>query len=271
MKVPFAIVALCCFLIPCFGLIGQATAQEAINFDSALQPDTGALILRQRLLYFKAHSDAMNRDIEQWITSTTIAYGVRDDLTLMFNAPIIFRTIDDKMKGVTHRDAGVGDLKAMAKYRVFRQDTGPTDTSRFDLIGGLEIRSGDSDFTSDSYNPIVGGVFTKSLDRHGFNADLLLKLNTGGDPNQLRYDLAYVYRLFPDQYAAGQLTAVFGVLELNGFYEDNGDDEVFVAPGVQYVTGRWALEASVQIPVLQELDHRPEKDFILGLSLRLRF
>ena len=137
----------------------------------------------------------------------------------------------------------------------------------------MEVRSGDSNFSSDSYDPLLGLVYTQSHGRHGFDAALLWKFNTAGGPapDRLRYDVAYVYRLQPEQYTVDKLTALFAVLELNGSYETNGDQELFLSPGIQYVTRKWALEATVQLPIWQDLDARMERDFIIGLSLRLHF
>lgn len=257
------------------GCVPMVSAQEAINFNSALQPAKGAMIVRQQLRYFEADfvNAMMNRDIEQYQLSTTIVYGVEPDLTLIFNAPYRFRKIDDNLSGVTHRDDGFADLTALVKYQLYHIDTGPTDTARLNLLGGMEVRSGDSNFSSDSYDPLLGLVYTQSRGRHGFDAALLWKFNTAGGPapDQLRYDVAYVYRLHPEQYTVDKLTALFAVLELNGSYETNGDHELFLSPGIQYVTRKWALEATVQIPIWQDLDARMERDFILGLSLRLHF
>ena len=94
------------------------------------------------------------------------------------------------MATTLHHD-GLADIKALAKYRLFRDNFGPTDTRRFDAIAGLEVRSGDSGVTSDFYDPAIGGVFN------------------------------------------------------------------------------WMIEAGVQLPVLQELNHCPERDYELVLSFRL--
>ncbi len=263
----------------CIGSLGLwvpniAQAQEAINFNSALQPAKDTLIVRQQLRYFEADfaSGIVNRHIKQYQASTTFAYGVQSDLTLIFNAPFRFRKITDNLTGVSRRDEGLGDMNALAKIQLYQNDTGPTDTARLNLLAGMEVRSGDSNFSSDSYDPLLGAVYTQSIARHGFDAALLWKFNTnGGDPDRLRYDAAYVYRLEPESYGPGKMTALFSVLELNGFYETNGDNELFISPGIQYVTGRWALEATVQLPIWQDLDKRPERDFIVGLSFRLHF
>ncbi|UCD75404.1 MAG: transporter [Phycisphaerales bacterium] len=249
-----------------------ARGQEAINFDSALQPSAGATIIRQQLRYMTAEMPGMNREIEQYRAATTIVHGLNADFTLMFNAPILFREITDNNTGMKHRDEGFGDPRVVGKWRLFLKDTGPTDTLRLSLLTGMEVRSGDSDFSSDSHDPLLGLVFTQSIGRHGINAAGLWKFNTGGgDPDLFRYDAAYVYRLAPEEFSIGNSTAWFGVLELNGWHETNGDNELFLSPGVQYVTSRWALEGTVQIPIWQDLDARAERDFIVGLSLRLRF
>ena len=252
----------------------SVSAQEAINFNSALSPAKDMLIIRQQLRYFEADNNlgANDLDISQTQVSTAFIYGTEADLTLIFNAPYRFRKIDNNNTGTSTSVDGFGDITSMLKMQFYQHDTGPTDTARASLLAGMEIRSGDSDFSSDSYDPLLGLVYTQALGRHGFDAAALWKFNTaGGDADRLRYDLAYVYRLQPEQYTAGKLTALFGLIELNGFYETNGDNEIFISPGIQYVTKDWALEATVQLPIWQDLDHRMERNFILGLSLRLQF
>ena len=81
----------------------------------------------------------------------------------------------------------------------------------------------------------------------------------------------YIYRLSPKTYASVRPIALFGSVELNGFYETNGDHELFVSPGVQYVTTRWIVEATVQIPAWQDLSHRAERDFVVGVGFRVQF
>lgn len=250
------------------------SAQEAINFNSALQPAKGMLIVRQQLRYFEADNNigSNDLDIKQTQVSTALIYGIQSDLTLIFNAPIRFREIKNNNTGITTRDEGIGDITSLLKLQFYRNDTGPTDTARANVLAGMEIRSGDSDFSSDSYDPLFGAVYTQSRGRHGFDAAALWKFNTaGGSSDRLRYDVAYVYRLYPEEYTVGKLTALFGLIELNGSYETNGDNELFVSPGIQYVTRDWAIEATVQLPIWQDLDERMERDFVVGLSLRLQF
>lgn len=259
------------------GLPSHARAQAPINSDVALQPSTDHLILRQQFRFAQADFEAGGADLDIRLvtSSTTAVYGVRDDFTLLLNVPaVLSRRSEDNTTGESDTDAGFADLTTLAKVRLYRNDFGPTDTARFDLLGGFEIPTGQDAFSSDSVDPIVGGVGTVTLGRHYFSADAQWKFNTaGGDWGEdlLQYDGAYLYRLWPEEYAVGQTTQFNGVLELNGLHWTDGDNELFLSPGIQYVTRRWIAEATVQIPVWQDLDHRPETEFVLGLSVRVQF
>lgn len=258
----------------CLLFAGSVRGQEAINFDSALQPGKGSTILRQQVRYFEAdrRTPSMNLDISQWMSVTSIVHGLEADTTLILNFKHIFRKIENNMTGESDRDNGFGDVRVLGKYNLWKVDTGPTDTTRFSVLGGLEIRSGDSNFSSDSYDPLLGVVFTKSDGRFGYDLAGLWKFNTGGGASdEFKYDAAITYRLYPEKYGTGKIEAFFGVLELNGLAETNGDNELFLSPGVQYITGLWAIEATIQIPIWQELDKRPERDFIIGLIFKMYF
>lgn len=258
------------------GAIAHAHAQAPINSNVALQPSKGGLIIRQQFRYTEGERNAPvgNLDVEQVSSITTFVYGVSDYLTLILDAPFVLSRRLENDTGDDDSDSGFADLRILFKLRLYRDDFGPTDTARFDLIGGFEFPTGKDEFSSDSIDPILGGVFTHIEGRHAFDADALWQFNTGGGDrgeDMFRYDLAYLYRLWPETYASNQPTAVFGALELNGFYETNDDQELFVSPGIQYVTTRWIIEATVQIPVWQALSHRPERDFVVGVGFRVQF
>jgi len=269
--------ARCCAVVLAGALATQARAQAPINSDVALQPSTGHWILRQQIRYAEADLDqgGADLDISRVTSFTTAVYGVTDEFTLLATAPVVLsRRIKDNATGESDTDGGLADIAALGKLRLYRNDFGPTDTARFDLLGGVELPTGQDAFSSDSVDPIIGGVGTLTLGRHYFSADALWKFNTAGGQageDLLKYDAAYIYRLWPEEYAAGQTTQLNGVLELNGFSWTDGDNELFLSPGVQYVTRRWIAEATVQLPVWQDLDSRPETEFVVGLSLRVQF
>jgi hypothetical protein len=179
-------------------------------------------------------------------------------------------------------DTGIGDLMLQGKWRIHQHDFGPIDTSRFSIIAGLEIPTFDNHFSTEGVNPIIGGVYTHVQGRHGFNIAAQYKFNTGsgtqfnlggglGSADALFYDASYLYRLSPAEYTPDTLGAWYALIELNGIYETNGDNEISLTPGIMYEARTWTIEAGVRIPVWQDLDRRPETRFEVIAGLRLLF
>jgi hypothetical protein len=260
------------------GTAQRALAQSPINAPGAMQPSTGTGIWHVMPMYREFGSDPTS-DVEsgrEYILLNQIAYGITKQFSLQLDAPIVYTDLDLGGAG-DDDDFGVGDLTLLAKWRVFQDDPAPTDTTRFSLIGGLQV-PGNVDFEMDSSNdawdPIVGAVFSMVHGRHGFNTDALWEFYTGDDDDQsdsLRYDASYLYRLSPETYTAETTGAIYAVAELNGFYGTNGDNEIYLSPGVMYESRRFTLDATVMIPVYQDVDHRAESEFLVGVGLRLSF
>jgi len=253
-------------------------APAQINTDVALTPPKGGSIFR--LQYSFSESDGFNNvlHVNASTVKGTYVYGFRRDLAFFLTVPYLNRQVDrlDAEFGrseVAHD--GVGDLTLLAKYRFWQDDRRPGETLRWAALGGLTLRSGDSDFTSDSYNPIVGTVFTWQRDRGWFNADLVYRFNTGGGESRhdaLRYDLSYSHRLFPESFEPGNAWELDAVAEMNGLYVADGSHEVFLSPGLQFITKQWILETSVQLPVIQELaDNRAETDYRFVVGFRFQW
>jgi hypothetical protein len=193
--------------------VPSAFGQEAINTDAALQPSEGALIIRQLFRYREATTDPtpMDRDVRELNFTTTFIYGISAELAAIFKVPLVYREVDFPSPAGTDREWGVRDLEALLKIRLYRDDFGPARTARFDLLAGMEFYSGDADFATRSVDPEIGGVFTYLRDRHAIDADLIWRLDTSGDvADRMRYDLAYVHRLYPAVYEAGKFDSVFG-------------------------------------------------------------
>lgn len=170
---------------------------------------------------------------------------------------------------------GIADLTFLTKYGFWQDDRRPLETLRWAALGGLNFRIGDSGFTSDSYDPIIGTVFSWQRERGEFDADLIYQFNTGRDefrPDALRYDMSYSYRQFPSVFDGDGIYEFDIVGEVNGRYFTDGSHELFLSPGLQLVTERWILEASVQLPVIQEFaDDRAETDYRVVLGLRFQW
>ena len=217
---------------------------------------------------------------------TRIEYGLRSDVALAAYVPVAYRETHfsgspPAGEGANAADAGLDDALVAVKWRLLRHDFGPIDTARFSLVAGAELPTGADAFSSDSVDPVVGGVFGYIQGRHGADAEVLWKFTTGGEDEAVRpgegsadllsYGAAYLFRVAPPRFSAGSAGAVYAILEANGAYETNGDNELLIAPGVLVETRGFAVEASVQLPLWQDLDHRPETEFTVTLGARFLF
>jgi len=259
-----------------------AAAQETFFTPSATQPSVGHFAVRERVVWTSLGDDPTGREREgdELAALTTITYGLTRNWSLSLDAPVVWR--NERESDQNDEDQfGLGDFSLTAKYRFFQKDLGPVDTMRAAIIGGVQAPTGTGDLSSHSWDPIFGGVFMLITGRHGLTQSLVYQLNTGtiedpwraggGKADLLRYDTAYAFRFEPAAYTAETKAAWYAVLELNGMYETNGDNEVMLSPGVLIEARTWALEATVQIPILAEVDHRPEVEVAVGLDLRFVF
>jgi hypothetical protein len=273
--------SLCVLALAAAWIQTPARAQEAPNAPAATQPAAGHATVREQIRYIRFRSDAEEdaRRIEEWTAWTSVAIGLTGDLSLTFEAPLVYRETDGGPDDGTH--SGLADMTLALKWRFFQKDYGPIDTLRVALLVGTELPSGDDQLSSDSVDPEIGLIATYIRGRHGFGGALRYKFTTGAqqDPinagetlaDQIRYDASYLYRAAPAEYAADTHGSLYLVLELNGSQETNGDSQLFLAPGIMYEARSWAAEFSLGLPVWQDLQDRPDADFIFRWGVRLLF
>ncbi len=260
---------------------GAAHAQEAIFTPAATQPAKGKVYVRQQFKFLSYGDDptGLDRDIDEFASLTNISVGVTGNLSFTLGVPLVYRETDAPSGDDDH--FGVGDLTLLGKFRFWQQDLGPIDTLRASIIGGLGVPSYDDELSSEGWNPIIGGVFTAVLGRHGFNAAARWTFTTDseaapvgpgkGIDDLLQYDLAYLFRIAPEAYTSETRGAWYLTAELNGAYETNSDHELLFSPGLLYEGITFAAEIGVQFPIVSDLDQRPETDFALVVGLRLLF
>jgi len=258
-----------------------ALAQEAIFTPAATQPAKDKVYVRQQFKYLDYGHDptGLDRDIQDFASITNIAIGVTGELSFSATIPLIYRETDSPAGD--DDQFGIGDMTLLGKWRFWKEDLGPIDTARASIVAGLGVPSYDDDFSSDGWNPIIGAVFTTVLGRHGFNASASWMFTTDSErypvsPGQsladlLQYDLAYLFRLAPAEYTSETRGAWYLTAELNGDYETNGDNQILFSPGILYEGITFAAELGVQLPVYQDLDHRPESDWAITFGLRFLF
>ncbi|QOJ14552.1 MAG: hypothetical protein HRU75_07830 [Planctomycetia bacterium] len=262
-----------------------ASAQQPTNaFASGTGPSPGQVTLMEQFRYtrmtLRDGTPAQRGRIREFSLENMVHVGLLPELTLAAVTPLSYR--DRRFeRGPREEDAGVGDATIFASYRFLRHDFSPLNTLRVSALAGGQVRTGDGPFTGDSYNPLIGLAFTAIVDRHGFNGDCVWTFTTDGlaqplragesTADALRYDLAYLYRLYPVEYAADTPGALYAVCELNGVYETNGDNELLIAPGIMWEAATWALEVSAQAPIWRGISNRAETDYSIVIGLRLTF
>lgn len=196
-------------------------------------------------------------------------------------------------------DTGFGDLFIVGKYQLLQKDN-PGKTTRITALGRVKFPTGDDNETdaegdllpaplqlgTGSVDYSAGVIFTHIVRRIGFNADVVYNFNTEANNftfgDTLRYDVALGYRIIPkvyDVYPAKQLNAY---LELNGQFaqrnvaggitlRDSGGSVVLLSSGIQFIPlGTFLVEASLQIPVVQDLNGTQIK-FRPGFNIGFRW
>ena len=274
--------ALAALLAVAAGPLSAGRAQEATNTPAATQPSQGKWTLREKLQYVRSGAEPGGAvaSSEKFVATTIVAYGLSREWSASFELPVLGR-FEERAGGGDEADLGLNDPAIALKWRPFQWDLGPVDSVRVAFVGGLELPLGTGEFSSHSWDPFAGAIFTAILGRQGVNAGLQYKLNTGGgsasgragdtSADALRYDLAYLWRLSPARYSADTTAATYLTAELNGLYETSGDHEVLVGPGLLYEARTFALEATLGLPIVRDVDHRARTNLVLTVGVRFLF
>ena len=247
-----------------------------LNTDVALSPPEDGFIIRTQWRYSQLSDDPtpMDRQVNLLVIPTTIVYGITADLTILGTVPVIYRHTDFGSGGGAETDAGVGDIPLLLKYRFYQEDE-PGVTTRWSVIGGLELPTFDDDFSSDSVDPIIGTVWTHQELDWWVDWDLIYKFNTAGGirgDDELRGDVAVSLRLAGGEGDDRGPWGLYAIGEINAKYIVDGSSQVFLSPGIQFITPQLILEVGAQLPVHQDMKSpRLETDFTVVGSIRFQF
>ncbi|MEM7575915.1 MAG: hypothetical protein AAF328_00450 [Planctomycetota bacterium] len=265
-----------------------ARAQQSTDMPAAVQPGFKVTVVRELIHTMRYDDDrsAAAGGLGQYteITAeTTLAYGLRRDLTLMLHLPVKRRFNDDSADRVGVDDGlGLQDPRVMMQHRIWQNDETGINTQRAVVQLGAELPLGADEFSSDSLDPIVGLAYTRIRGKHGLNASAQWKFTTDdgdaaatgfGDAihDALMVTGSYLYRIAPRSYTIDTTGSHYVQFQALSFYETNGDAAWHFAPGYLYEGKDWAFEASVHLPIAQDLDDRPESEWGLSLGLRYLF
>jgi len=276
-----------------------ALGQESFFVDAATLPSPGKVVVRQSAVYrsFGRDESGLGRRGYSVGGSTSVQVGLAPELSLTVDLPVAYRDYrQSPVVGAPAHDHSTGaamagaaspavritdmtldDFTVLGKWRVWREDSGPLDTTRLAVLGGVELPSGSID-SSDSVDPVVGLALTAVRRRQGLNVAATYKFSLGGrdypllagggNADLLRVSASYLYRLSPEEFSATRTTGLYAVLESINTYETSGDTECLLAPGLMFEAPGFAVEMTVQLPVYQQIRHRPQTDVAVGLGVR---
>jgi len=254
----------------------RLSGNTGINTNTAIAPGEGQFVYRTQLRYQQAGSSPGPADIDVnlLVNPHVLAYGVRENFTVFGVVPFVLRegTARPPTGGFFDLDdQGVADLRFFGKYR-FYEDDRPGETTRWSVFSGVEVPTDDKDFSSDSFDPFIGTVWTYQSLEWGVDLDWFWNFNTGDGffrHDEMRYDFAYTYVLLTGQTLDDKFWQLNSIFELNGSYITDGSHLLFAAPGFQLALERMIVEASLQLPVIRDLKTTVEPDFLLVLGTRI--
>lgn len=257
----------------------------AINTDNALTPAKGQVILRTHYSLTRKGKDPsdQNRSMTIQAVKQVAVYGFTDATAGFLVVPYLDKDLRTWSGGqrISREASGLGDVRIFAKHRLLRKDE-PGTTTRLALLGGLELPTGKPDASdglgrlppavrlgSGSWDPFTGVVLTRQSQWYELSQDFVYQVNTGHDDLRLgdifQHDTGVWVRVWPRESVEWKRPrAIHAVLELNGIWQakhhsggtikDSGGYTLLISPGIQYVTPRWLLEASVQLPAVESLN-----------------
>ncbi|MEE9212640.1 MAG: transporter [Phycisphaeraceae bacterium] len=253
----------------------QVAYAAGLNTDVALTPPEGGTLIRVQWRYTELSNDPtpMGRTVKLSIQPITVVYGLTQNFVILGTVPIVHKRVE-LGSGAQIDNTGIGDIPLLVKYR-FYQDDKPGQTTRWAVIGGVEVPTYDEPFSSESLDPIIGTVWTYQRRDWWVDWDVLYKFNTAGGidgDDELRGDVALSYRLLGGQSDEIGPWGLYAISEINANYLTDGSSQVFGSPGLQIITPNAIIEAGVQLPIHQSLKSpRLETDLTVVLSVRLQF
>ncbi len=292
-------ISLASLLVLAGGLTDGPAVAAPITSNTALAISQEELLVREQVIVGRATGDPVGLGREfTAITSASVAgYGVTPRLALFGVVPLVHKEL--KTPAGTRESTGLGDIRLFARYTLFQKDSAGQ-TFRLAPFAGIELPTGRNterdgigllpvpvQLGSGSFDPFAGVVMTYATTDWQVDTSFSYQDNHKADGVEsgdvLKADISLQVRLWPEELNAQTKSFLFGVLEANLVHEgktqlagvddpNSGGTSLFIAPGLQYAAKSWIAEASVQIPVVQNLGGtRLEKDYIARASLRFNF
>lgn len=191
-----------------------------------------------------------------------VPYNLTEKLFIGVGLPYISKTLKGE-----ETQSGIGDVFAFAKYVILQKDK-TAKTFRSAVKVSETFPTGKTNIGSGVYQTGIGIVNGYITTKYGIYAEVDYNISSGNLPNELIYNFALGLPLLPQKYPPKQLNIY---LELTGDYiVDSKTNNLFIAPGVQYIAGRrFLLETGIQLSLAEDVPETQKTNFMYLLGTRI--
>jgi hypothetical protein len=192
-------------------------------------------------------------------------YNVRNNMEVGAELPFAALSSETRREGLQ-----LGDAMLKVKYQFIRRDKpGKTFRAGAKLAGMFPTgRPSEVPHVGMGAYQTIAGVFAgmESL-KYGIVGELAYVHFNKLHPNFVESRLAFGLPLLTPSYPIRQVTLYF---EYEGrWMPENNDHAAYFAQGVQWAFGRYALEASLQMPLVERVPHHFRRDIALLVGTRI--
>jgi hypothetical protein len=192
-------------------------------------------------------------------------YNLRNNLEVGAELPFAALSSASRKEGMR-----VGDAMLKVKYQFFRKDS-PGKTLRAGAkLAGMFPTGRPSEIPHvgmGAYQTIFGLFAGMESLKYGIVGELGYVHFDRLHPNFVESKLAFGLPLLNPGYPIRQVTLYF---EYEGrWMPQNNDHAAYFAQGVQWAFGRYALEASLQLPLVERVPHHFRRDIALMVGTRI--
>lgn len=255
------------FLIVINTLMAGIVSANGISIDAGLTPAENRWIFRSQMRFMQRNNDPtpLLREMKSNMWPIVVAYGLRSDLAIMLRQAL--RRNELKMQGQSSSNTGFTDLLVLFKYRLTRVNT-PSYTFGIAPTIGLEIPSGNDNFTSNSWDLHIGSFMSGRIRSWGIDLNVGYIWNgmakTGqadGDPgDEFSVESALAYQYGLGQRANFALAPVieFSYQSISSDTKDGnpitntGESVFLLSPGLKVTWSSFIVEGLMQFPLWQK-------------------
>ena len=281
-----------CWTILAVGVVGTASAFPIRTTSPGTGVFEGTVAVGRGIFIKKSEGSAKSSVFNIPVVAN---YSPTTNTALGLTVPYVYKSLERPGREKQSTE-GLGDVLLRGKYR-FHKTVGLRRRTQAAFQVGLKIPTGETDRDVDqslsaveqrslqpgtgSYDFVFDISYSKQVKRASIGGNVAYRYNSEDDDvkfgNQLTANLDLEYILLPVKYPGNELVLILETTYLdtreNEFQKNkvsSGGDEVFLAPGVQYIPAEnLLLEGSFQFPVFQDTEGTaPKVDYSILFGFR---